>query len=524
VSGFAVGFDRKELAMTRYRMAYSKLMAAVIMACPACVIADEGWDGERLAVADSELSALGDQVRASVPAESAQQPSVAWIRTSLSSLGNAVVGYTADGVAAWAVSQNWSSTTPIWTAHKWNEPGVTWPDPANLCDVYNCAGPVPWTSYDSVAKVLGTGLTSQVALVALGGAEGFSNSDIAIVSSKNGGASFGESKLITVDTPQGDSGGNVDPDSVHAALLEAPERTNDLAGTVPLNIYVIWRNTDLLGKTHWWATKVLFGLDGTFIQQQPPKIVKPIPDLAAGHASINASIWDDGTEGVAIAWSQRKTQGGMPSPGPACPSTELLDVEWRVSSTVDFDPQTPIWECPETLPGQCLNQGALISKDKSWKPCVGASFSSLPGAPPYNVNNDRPEYVINRGAPHWFLYLAINRSVPGQEGMRTVVFRDSLLPPATWQQVYESPGVSATGAPLGDASGHTMTLHQGVSGMAAIPAVSWRTSNAEGLVSMQVATSAEWATPGHGSPASLRVAPTFHGKQPIAWAFTRGWA
>jgi hypothetical protein len=405
-----------------------------------------------------------------------------------------VVGYTADDVAAWAHSQSWSTNAPSWTAHKWNDAGVTWPAPANLCDVYSC--PVPWTSYDSVAKALGTGLTGQVALVTLGGAEGYSNSDIAIVSSKDGGVSFTESKIITLNTPQGDSGGNVEPDSVHAALLNAPERANNLAGTVPLNLYVIWRNTDLEGERHWWATKVLFGVDGTFIQQQPPKRVGVIPKAIAGHASIAASIWDDGTEGVVVAWSERRTQEGMPSPGPACPSSELLDVRWWVSGTQDFDPESPTWICHEALPGQCEVGGTLVDRDKSWRPCVGESFSTLSSAPPYNANNDRPEYVDNRYAPHWFFYLAINRSVEGQAGMRTVVWRDSMLAPAIWQQVFVSPGVGATGAPLGDAWGHTITLHQGVSGKPAIPAVSWRTSTNEGRVAMQVATSAEWGNPG----------------------------
>src|SRR5690606_15196591 len=52
----------------------------------------------------------------------------------------------------------------------------------------------------------------------------------------------------------------------------------------------------------------------------------------------------------------------------------------------------------------------LLDQDDAWRPCVGPSHSVTMGAPPYYVNSDRADMVINRRP--WLAKIAYARTDP----------------------------------------------------------------------------------------------------------------
>ena len=243
-------------------------------------------------------------------------------------------------------------------------------------------------------------------------------------------------------------------------------------------------------------------IDGHVAQTTSPVKVSVIPPSTAGHASILGHEDDAGGEVVRLFWSLRTDAAGAPSFGPDCPSRETIRVEWRHSWTADFGES---WGCS----GACQDQSWKIDEDKTWRPCVGESFSESPAAPPFGVNNDRPEIAMHaNGDRAW--YMAINRTKDAETPTRVVVWMSLFGTP--WQIAYESPEVdSSTGADVGDAWGQSMAIQQGVQ-LSFVPplwqspvlGLVWRTADKDGLIRMSVATShVAFGLPGTWHPASL---------------------
>jgi hypothetical protein len=469
------------------------LLTALIGACGCTKAVDQG--GAEVGAAEQAVTVGAPEVRASDPGQAAHDASAAWIRSASFSAGHMLVGFNSDGRAAWAHAVDWTTPSPTWSAHRSDEPApFGWPEPGNFCNVYDCTGAI-WDRYDTLDQVVWTGLNDVAAAVGTGSEGNSIMSDVVLVSSIDGGQTFTEARILSTPTPEGDSGGQIIPYTVHASLMYTRERRGALAGQGEIPIYVIWEAFS--EGVSWWMTKVIVGFDGTIFQPTPPVKVSIVPTFAAS-ASILAHDDDEGREVIDVAWSERTDATGAPSPGPACPSVEIRHVTWRISWTVDFGRN---WGCLAPPGGGCAPQSAVIHQDPAWRPCVGASFSETADAPPYGVNNDRPELAMNLGFPNVW-YAAINHSVAGG-GMRAAVFRQWFDAP--WTEVYVSPSNDpATGAPIEDAWGQSLGVLQGDFELA-IPITSatggvamvWREGAKDGLVSMAAASSIEmFGTPG----------------------------
>ncbi len=453
---------------------------------------------ESLGAVEQPVTIIGADVQASPSGEVAQSSSAAWIRSASYSNGHALVGYTAGGDrAAWARSVDWITSSPTWEAHRSDDPPpFGWPAPVNFCKVYDCSAGAAWNVYGAMDQVVWTGLDDMAAAVATGGAGSATGSDVVLVSSTDGGSTFTEARILSVPTPNGDSGGEIVPYTVHASLMYTARRRSGEAGKEATPIYVIWQAFTNEGL-HWFMTRAIVGFDGGIAQPEAPVRVSIIPPNAAAHASIMAFEDDNRDEVVQVAWSERTDSSGAPSPGPSCPSNETLHVTWRSSGTRDFGKN---WGCWPSQPGGfCQPVSFLIHKDKEWRPCVGPSFSEAGDAPPYGVNNDRPELVMNRGLPYG-MFAAINHSVPAG-GMRTAVYQSD-----PWQPIYLSPDEDPeTGTPVGDAWGQALAVIQGTM-LPGIPlptytgalAVTYREVDPEGVVSMAAASTLDNLSSGGG--------------------------
>jgi hypothetical protein len=445
------------------------------------------------------------------PTKSAFQPSAAWIRSANFSEGLALVAYSVGDPekAAWSASQaTWATGTPGWhSAHAWDDPGVRWPDPENFCDLYACENGAKWKSYDRAVQALWTGLDDVAAIVAVGhdDAKTPSNS-VVVLTSLDGGVSFKHASIISLSTHDGDSGFEIDPDSVHASLMYTPERSNSSAGKVAIPIYVIWRNS-YLGES-WWMTKVTVGFNGGVSLQSKPKKVTAIAGSVHGHASILAFQDDDLGEVVEIAWSERLDANGKPAWGPSCPSMETIGVKWWLTWSRDF--------------GDTWDRPTLVDEDKAWRPCVGPSFAA-PGAPKFGVNNDRPEFVMNRGrggippigpiplgvSNPYRWYMAINKTVNGKSCV--LVRRFPVLPIPFWPiPPPDPPGPVGTGmgshviyisspvqdfltnSKVKDSWGQALAIHQGNKDVRGDVVVIYRNANEQNQISMAAASSTDW--------------------------------
>jgi hypothetical protein len=211
---------------------------------------------------------------------------------------------------------------------------------------------------------------------------------------------------------------------------------------------VVWEN-ELEGGA-WWMTQFVVGLDGSVAQTTFPVKISVIPPLSAAHASIVGHDDDANGEVVDLFWSLRTDDTGSPAFGPGCPSSETIHVQWLGSWTTDFGQS---WHCTSPSPaGSCLGEATVIDEDPHWRPCVGASFSETPGAPPYGVNNDRPEIAMNENGDRVW-YMAINKTK--SDGDPTHITLWASVFGTNWQVVYESePTDPETGAEIGDTWGH----------------------------------------------------------------------
>ena len=472
---------------------------------------------ERVGAARQAVVQLGDEVRASLPGLPAHSTSAGWIRSAELSNGHALLGSTQDGVAIWSYAADWTTSAPTYEVHRSDEPApFGWPEPDNFCAVYACGGGETWKAYNSVEQVVWTGLDDVAAVVAIGAPNvGLNLTDLTVVTSTNGGQTFEHATVLSLPAPEGDSGGRIVPGSVHASLRYSRDRAGADAGLTSLPIYVVWQN-ELEGRT-WWMTRFVVGVDGLATQLSLPVKVSVIPPSSASHASILGH--DDGAAGevVRLFWSLRTDGGGNPAFGPDCPSNETIQVQWLSSWTSDFGQS---WGCTPPSPGGfCQDQTWMIDEDPTWRPCVGASFSESPEAPPYGVNNDRPEIAMNEnGDPVW--YMAVNKT-KGPDTVTRVVVWMSLFGSA-WQVAYESPATDLNDKEVGDAWAQSLAIQQGARlewvppvWQSAVLGLIWRTADQDGLITMNAASSADgFGLPGFWQPSLLAVG------QGVPWSMT----
>ena len=449
---------------------------------------------EHVSAARQPVVQLGDEVRASLLGPTAHSPSAAWIRSANLIAGHALLGYTQAGVAAWSHAADWTTSAPTREAHRSDEPApFGWPEPDNFCDVYTCGAGEAWKVYSSMEQVVWTGLDDVAAAVAIGQPNvGLNSTDLTVVTSTNGGQTFSHAKILSIPAPEGDSGGRIVPGSVHVSLRYSRDRAGGDAGLSSLPIYVVWQN-ELEGRT-WWMTRFVVGVDGFATQTMLPVKVSVIPPSSASHASILGHGDGAGGEVIRLFWSLRTDGAGDPAFGPDCPSNETIHVQWLSSWTTDLGRN---WGCTAPSPGGfCQDQTWMIDEDPTWRPCVGASFSESPDAPPYGVNNDRPEVAMNEnGDPVW--YMAVNKT-KGPDTVTRVVVWMSLFGSA-WQVAYESPAKDpVTGVEVGDAWAQSLAIQQGARltwvppvWQSAVLGLIWRTADREGLITMSAASSAE---------------------------------
>jgi hypothetical protein len=278
------------------------------------------------------------------------QPSAAWIRSAQYQNGYALVAYSVGDLqtekAAWSRSPGgWTLATPVWgNAHVWDEPGLRWPDPENFCELYRCEDGAKWKNYDRAAQAVWTGLDDVAVIVAVGHDDAkIPINSLVVLSSKNGGENFKQATIISLTTPEGESGGGIDPDSVHASLMYTPERTNAAAGKKAIPIYVIWRNSSLSGEG-WWMATFTVGINGGVALLTRPKKISAIAKTVAGYASVLAFQDDNLAEVVEIAWAERLDAAGNPSSGPVCPSTTNIRVKWWKTFSRNYSASdVPTW-------------------------------------------------------------------------------------------------------------------------------------------------------------------------------------
>jgi hypothetical protein len=505
--------------MSLFRLLRGFVLLAASAALGCAELDDAGAPAvERVGVARQPIEQLGDEVRVSIPGTPARGPSAAWIRSAGFSNGHMLIGYTEQQKgAAWAHSFDWMLSAPTYEAHRADEPApFGWPEPDNLCDLYACELGETWAGYASVEQAVWTGLDDVAALVAIGEPTTSPASDLTVVTSIDGGQTFGHAKILSIPTPQGDSGGRIIPGSVHASLRYTRDRAGADAGKHALPIYVVWEN-ELEGGA-WWMAQFVVGLDGSVAQTMFPVKISVIPPLSAAHASILAH--DDGANGevIDLFWSLRTDDTGSPAFGPGCPSSETIHVQWLGSWTTDFGQS---WHCTAPSPaGSCLGEATVIDEDPHWRPCVGASFSETPGAPPYGVNNDRPEIAMNENGDRVW-YMAINKTENDGDPTRITLWASVFG--TDWQVVYESePTDPETGAEVGDAWGQSMAIQQGArltwfppEWISPVLALTWRTADRDGLISMNAATSSSW----FGVPGTWHAGPLTSG-QGVPWSMT----
>jgi hypothetical protein len=350
-----------------------------------------------------------------------KSPTVAWIREKNSGGGTqnpgfGLIAFTRDDSVgerlAWSRSANWHTSSPTWTTRLSNDAslGVRWPAPDNLCEFFsgafecdgtgdgwnkNQAGFVQKGRYTRAVQALGTGLDEVAAIVATGGYNA-DNEEVLIGTSINGGQLFTHSLILSVNDASGaDSGGAIDPDSVHASVAALGEVTTPRAGQVGLPIYVTWRGT-VGGTSRWWWTRVVVGASGTVAQTMKPRRLDFIPAFVTNHASI-FGYRKSGVEHIGVAWSER-TDSAIPT---TCPSSASVGVSWYASQSMDFGDN---WSCfrgnynpggtdPPFVNCSAAKKRTTIATETTWKPCVGPNNSGRQSA-----NNDRPEIGMNMPA------------------------------------------------------------------------------------------------------------------------------
>jgi hypothetical protein len=454
-------------------------------------------------LAQEALTGLGSQQRVSQAGFPARDPSAAWIKADGLDNGMMLVGYTESGdVPAWSWSTDWTVTTIDAT---WNRrqsqsasPALAWPPPNNYCLALPdlCAAKEPWGGYDDLANIVWTGLDNLAAAVATGGPAGQPGAEVAVLTSTDAGRHFQKATIVSLASTDANSGGEIVAGTVYASLAYTPGRYDATMGTVAIPIYIVWQNFDQ-GKPAWWMTKVLVGLSGAVAQTTAPVRIKVIPAAAAAHVAVSAFFDDNDNEVVQLFWSER-TRHGAPEPGPDCPSGALLDVKWHGTFTRDFGTN---WACSGApSPWTCDGMNTLIDEDTAWRPCVADSFGAQsPNV--FNVNDDRPELVMNRvrldGASSYQQFIAINKSA-SSGNMRVVVWRYDLIE-GTTGIVFSSPGTAPDGTRAGDAWAQALTIAQNAGHKAAL-GITYRTSDpSQGLITQMGGSSRDdglsWTAP-----------------------------
>jgi hypothetical protein len=136
------------------------------------------------------------------------------------------------------------------------------------------------------------------------------------------------------------------------------------------------------------------------------------------------------------------------------------------------------------------------------------------------VNNDRPEIAMNENDDRVW-YMAVNKTAGAGEPTHVVLWGSMFGTP--WQVMYESPLKDPdTGAELGDAWGQSMAIQQGArlqwvppEWQSAVLALTWRSADRDGLISMKGATSFEWfGMPGTWITSALSLG------QGVPWSMT----
>jgi hypothetical protein len=464
---------------------------------------DTSAQGELLGTAQEAFVAVATENSASITGQTSTSPSAAWIRSSvLPSNGEIVVGYTENGVAAWSHASQWATAATNWKDMMTNDPHRSddmapfgWPAPEDFCTVYFCPD-AKWGSYSSVAQALWTGLDDVAAIVAVGGTSDQPNTDVTIVTSIDGGKHFTKSKILTLSSlprtgfpfPSGDPGGDIDPTTVHASLMYAPERTSALAGVESVPIYVIWKNLNEQDGNAWFMTKVVVGVDGAIVQAALPTKVTAIPDGSVGHASILGYEDEKSNEVVDIAWSQiTDSETEEPIVPSACPSTQTVQVDWFETWTQDFGAN---WGCYPAGGGTCSGSPIAVDFERFWRPCVGSSFGT--GATnPNNVNNDRPEFVMSRGDTS-FLYIANNKrdTHTMTNEMHVHVWRAEIGAMGGFVEVFTSAARDSDSTEIAESWGQSMAVIQGDLTHEGLAAVSWRNADTTSKIWMDSAISA----------------------------------
>lgn len=405
--------------------------------------------GEQVGEVQQAFSSAANEVLAGTTTGNSISPSVAWIprlQQGAQPTGQAVADFTRNDIAYASYSVNWFASTPVWNAaSSYNPvPDQSWPPPDNLCDFYpglnDCdpTSPTTWHAtfrYRHAAKALGTGLEDVAAIVATAGNGAAPHGDVMLVTSVDAGVSFTRSLILSIPSLSGvQSGGDVDPESVHASLAYVGESNSPRGGVVGQPIYVTWRTSEGINRPDsWWFTRVVVGASGTAAETMRPRQLRFVPAVASTQASIFGYRLE-GHEHIGVAWSERSDETTNCDADP----NATTSVKWYASQTDTFGDE---WGCfdgfhsvypgPFPLPfvGCDPSEGrTLIAEEPQWKKCVWDVVDGR-GA----RNTGRPEVAMNAPmgwggvdrefdfAKAW--YFAVNHRTPTSNGgMRVCLY------------------------------------------------------------------------------------------------------
>ncbi len=371
------------------------------------------------------VTTLNGEQEIANPLTQIHDPTAAWIKRSDFLEGSMLSGFTVleegpggfgSGVAASTQTGGLWINAPSYAARRWFETPA-WPAPSNFCDLYPCPQ-VAWAGYTYVAQTLWTGINDVAVLVVTGGVTNpYEYDEIALVSSVDGGATFSKSKLITLTE---ESATNIDPKSIYASVHRDPQVGTLVDGKRERAIYLVWKNRHWSDfETRWWTTKVLFGVDGTFIQPDKPRLLAIVPEHAE-RVTIQSYFFDNYADDhfVDVAYAELLDEEGNPTSRPSCPSEKTVTVKWWLTRTPNYNSSIMDWYCHEAngnLP--CIDRKNLLSQDDRWRPCVGSGFST--NGNPWTQNDERVSYTYNESFPRtWFA--GITRSDEHQAGRMRV--------------------------------------------------------------------------------------------------------
>jgi len=406
-------------------------------------------ENEQVAQVQQAFSSAQNETLAGTSTGNSNWPSVAWIprlQSAQQPSGRAVAAFTRNGIAYSSYSINWFASTPVWNAASSYDasPDLSWPAPDNLCEIYaglsDCdpMGTNSWHDefrYRHAAKALGTGLSDVAAIVAVAGDDLEPQGNVMLVTSVDAGVSFTHSLILSIPSLSGvESGGDIDPESVHASLAYVGESNSPRGGLVGQPIYVTWRTLEGVNRPDsWWFTRVVVGASGTAAETMRPRQLSFVPAVASTQASIFGYRLE-GHEHIGVAWSERREESTNCETDP----NATTPIAWYASQTDTFGDE---WGCfdgfhsvyPSVpwLPfiGCDANEGrTLIAEESEWKKCVW-DVQDGRGA----RNTGRPEVAMN--APMgWFSldreiefakawYFAVNHRTPTSNGgMRVCLY------------------------------------------------------------------------------------------------------